>query len=80
MKIDLKSFFKIQGGIANVYVGQPLDTIKVKMQMFPNLYKNAFKCGLETLKKDGINKGLYAGTIPALSANISGILYLEFSA
>ena len=46
------------------------------MQMFPNLYKNAFKCGLETLKKDGINKGLYAGTIPALSANISGILYL----
>ena len=47
------------------------------MQMFPNLYKNAFKCGLETLKKDGFSKGLYAGTIPALSANISGILYLE---
>jgi solute carrier family 25 ornithine transporter 2/15 len=23
----------VLGGIANVYVGQPLDTIKVKMQM-----------------------------------------------
>ena len=45
--------------------------------MFPNLYKNAFKCGLETLKKDGISKGLYAGTIPALSANISGFSNLK---
>ena len=24
----------VLGGIANVYVGQPLDTIKVKMQMY----------------------------------------------
>ncbi len=46
-----------------MYVGQPLDTIKVKMQMFPNLYTNAFKCGLETFKKDGIYRGLYAGNI-----------------
>jgi len=42
------------------------------MQMFPNLYKTALSCGLQTLKKDGIAKGLYAGTVPALSANISG--------
>jgi len=49
-----------------------LDTIKVKMQMFPDLYKTALSCGVQTLKKDGIAKGLYAGTVPALSANISG--------
>jgi solute carrier family 25 ornithine transporter 2/15 len=61
-----------QGGTASVYVGQPLDTIKVKMQMFPNLYNNALKCGLETLKKDGVARGLYAGTVPALTANIAG--------
>ena len=51
---QIKEFIDLKGGIANVYVGQPLDTIKVKMQMFPHLYKNAFKCGLETFKKDGI--------------------------
>ena len=44
--------------------------------MFPHLYKNAFKCGLETFKKDGISRGLYAGTVPALSANISGMYEL----
>lgn len=60
------------GGIACVYVGQPLDTVKVKMQMFPSLYKSGFRCGLETFKKDGIYKGLYAGTVPALAANVAG--------
>lgn len=49
------SFIQL-GGVANVYVGQPLDTIKVKMQMFPNLYKSGMKCGLETFKKDGFPK------------------------
>lgn len=64
-----------EGGTACVYAGQPLDTIKVKMQMFPNLYTSALKCGLETLRKDGIYRGLYAGTIPALSANIAGNIF-----
>lgn len=27
------------GGAASVFVGQPLDTIKVKMQLFPGMYK-----------------------------------------
>lgn len=68
------------GGIATVYTGQPLDTIKVKMQMFPNLYKNALQCGLETFKKDGIYRGLYAGTVPALAANVSenAVLFLSY--
>ena len=46
------------------------------MQMFPNLYNNALKCGLETFKKDGIARGLYAGTVPALAANVSGKIIL----
>jgi len=68
------------GGIANVYVGQPLDTIKVKMQMFPNMYRNALQCGLETFKKDGLGRGLYAGTVPALAANVSenAILFCSY--
>lgn len=39
------------GGIANVLVGQPLDTIKVKMQTFPHLYPNTWNCFRQTLAK-----------------------------
>ncbi|CAG0922458.1 unnamed protein product [Notodromas monacha] len=59
------------GGIAGVYVGQPLDTVKVKMQAFPQLYTNMFKCLSDTYRKDGIWRGLYAGTIPAVVANVA---------
>ncbi|KAK6172479.1 hypothetical protein SNE40_016118 [Patella caerulea] len=59
------------GGAATVFVGQPLDTVKVKMQTFPDLYRNAFYCFKETYKQDGIRRGLYAGTVPSLAANIA---------
>nr|XP_045598151.1 mitochondrial ornithine transporter 1-like isoform X2 [Procambarus clarkii] len=58
------------GGVACVYVGQPLDTVKVKMQTFPHLYKGMTRCFIQTVKRDGI-RGLYAGTLPALAANIA---------
>ncbi|KAF8785408.1 Mitochondrial ornithine transporter 1 like protein [Argiope bruennichi] len=58
------------GGAACVFVGQPLDTIKVKMQTFPHLYQNSLICFKETLFKEGF-RGLYAGTVPALVANIA---------
>jgi solute carrier family 25 ornithine transporter 2/15 len=32
------------GATASVYVGQPLDTLKVKMQAFPHLYPSLEKC------------------------------------
>ncbi len=54
-----------------MYVGQPLDTVKVKMQTFPTLYNNAMYCTLQTFKQDGLVRGLYAGTIPSLAAQIS---------
>ncbi len=59
------------GGVANVYVGQPLDTVKVKMQAFPKLYRSSFHCAVKTFKADGIYRGWYAGTVPALVANVS---------
>ncbi|RZC33877.1 mitochondrial ornithine transporter 1, partial [Asbolus verrucosus] len=59
------------GGIALVYVGQPLDTIKVKMQTFPTVYTGMVNCFMRTLKSDGVYRGLYAGTVPALAANIT---------
>ncbi|XP_063375285.1 mitochondrial ornithine transporter 1 [Cydia amplana] len=59
------------GGVAVVYVGQPLDTVKVKMQTFPQLYKGMYNCLKITLKNDGIVRGLYAGTTPAIMANVA---------
>ncbi|KAI6240098.1 hypothetical protein M3Y99_00495000 [Aphelenchoides fujianensis] len=58
------------GGIANVYAGQPLDTVKVKMQTFPKLYSNWVRCFTDTFRLDGV-WGLYAGSVPALAANIA---------
>lgn len=58
------------GGAATVAVGQPLDTVKVKMQTFPETYPNSFKCFVTTLKNEGLFRGLYAGTTPSLAANI----------
>lgn len=54
-----------------MFVGQPLDTVKVKMQTFPKLYKNMFDCVRQTLKTDGVIKGLYAGTTPAIIASVA---------
>ncbi|XP_012136593.2 mitochondrial ornithine transporter 1 [Megachile rotundata] len=59
------------GGIALVYVGQPLDTVKVKMQTFPSMYKGMVNCFLQTLRTDGVIRGLYAGTMPAVVANVA---------
>ncbi|XP_040571834.1 mitochondrial ornithine transporter 1 [Lepeophtheirus salmonis] len=59
------------GATACVYVGQPLDTLKVKMQAFPNLYPNLRICFKETWNKEGVVRGLYAGTVPSLAANVA---------
>ena len=32
------------GATASVYVGQPMDTLKVKMQTYPQLYPSLGKC------------------------------------
>ncbi|KAK9870963.1 hypothetical protein WA026_009925 [Henosepilachna vigintioctopunctata] len=67
-------------GIAVVYVGQPLDTVKVKMQTFPLLYGSMIDCMKNTLITEGIFKGLYAGTVPALVCNVAenSILFLSY--
>jgi solute carrier family 25 ornithine transporter 2/15 len=61
-----------KGAIASVCVGQPLDTIKTKLQTFPNHYKNFFDCGQKIFFQNGL-RGFYAGTLPSLLANMAGI-------
>ncbi|XP_014484770.1 PREDICTED: mitochondrial ornithine transporter 1 isoform X2 [Dinoponera quadriceps] len=41
------------------------------MQTFPTMYKGMVNCFLQTLRSDGIARGLYAGTIPAVVANVA---------
>lgn len=67
----LDNGFYFTGGIALVYVGQPLDTVKVKMQTFPSMYNGMVDCFTKTFKADGLARGLYAGTVPAIVANVA---------
>lgn len=51
-------------GLTTVVVGQPLDTIKVRMQGMPSAAKqNAFTVGSELFRREGI-RGLYRGGLP----------------
>jgi len=70
------------GAATSVYVGQPLDTLKVKMQTFPELYPNLRVCFQRTWEKEGLVRGLYAGTVPSLAANIAenSILFAAYGA
>lgn len=59
------------GATVSVYVGQPLDTVKTNLQIYPNRYRNFLHCAKTIFHKHGIH-GLYAGTVPALLANVAG--------
>lgn len=69
--IQKLSFDFFQGGVALVFVGQPLDTMKVKMQTFPTMYRGMLDCFVKTFKSDGFARGLYAGTVPSIVANVA---------
>ncbi|KAL5271963.1 hypothetical protein ACHWQZ_G000230 [Mnemiopsis leidyi] len=60
----------ILGGTAAVYSTQPLDTIKVKMQTSPRQHSSILQTLSQTFKREGM-RGLYAGSTPAVIANIS---------
>ena len=67
------------GGTVCSYTGQPMDTIKVKMQTYPHLYSNAMRCAFQTIKREGFLR-LYAGAVPAAAANVaqSSFLFLSY--
>lgn len=41
------------------------------MQTYPKLHNNMVSCWSDTFRKDGIARGLYAGTLPAIVANVA---------
>ena len=52
------------GGIAQVLVGQPFDTLKVRLQTQP-VYKGVIDCAAKTMTGEGI-RGFYRGTMMPL--------------
>lgn len=71
----IKNFFAGGfGGICTVFVGHPLDTIKVRLQTMPivpgqaPLYRGTWDCLTKTIKHEGI-RGLYKG----MGAPITGV-------
>lgn len=70
------------GGAAGVLVGQPLDTVKVKLQTYPNLYRSSYNCFVQTFRSDGVRRGLYRGTVPNLVANVAenSVLFCAYGA
>ena len=57
------------GGLACVLVGQPLDTVKIKMQTYSSVYRSSFSCFWNLLQSEGM-RGIYAGTTPAIASNL----------
>ncbi|CAM9943297.1 unnamed protein product [Choristocarpus tenellus] len=55
----------IFGSAACVYTGQPLDTIKVRMQARPDAFSGPFQCLRKTLAEEHITS-LWKGSTPAL--------------
>lgn len=65
--INLVSGFS--GGTANVLIGQPFDTAKTKMQIYPDFYKGMW----DSLKQSWVQekfKGIYSGLLPNLMVNV----------
>jgi len=58
------------GGLACVLAGQPLDTIKVKLQTYPHLFNSTYHAFTKTLSEDGV-RGFYAGSAPAVISNVA---------
>ena len=67
-------------GTINVVVGLPMDTIKVKMQTFPADNPTVGKSIMKVARTDGLFRGLYAGAIPSLMANVgeNAVLFVAY--
>ena len=57
-KVDFMNVAKdvvasVLGSMAQTYAGQPLDTIKVRMQGVHNEFRNPVDCFIKTVRKEG---------------------------
>jgi solute carrier family 25 carnitine/acylcarnitine transporter 20/29 len=67
LKLQLEREF-FAGGIAGsvgIFIGYPLDMVKIKLQVFPDQYKSATQCLRQAIKEEGF-VGLYKGCLPPI--------------
>ncbi|KAG2769578.1 hypothetical protein PC129_g20238 [Phytophthora cactorum] len=60
------------GGIAGVVVGQPFDTVKVRLQTYSKYYNGAIDCARQTLKHEGFSgffKGMTSPVVGSAATN-----------
>lgn len=82
-KLGTISTFGIGGiaGLITVYVTQPLDTVKTRMQSIEahSLYKNSFACGAMIVRDEGV-RALWSGAVPRLARLImsGGIVFTMY--
>lgn len=67
------------GGAGSTSLSHPLDSVKVKMQTFPHLYRGGIDCMKQVIQKDGV-RGLYRGLVPGviLSMTEASIRYMTY--
>ncbi|XP_065184038.1 mitochondrial ornithine transporter 1-like [Sycon ciliatum] len=67
------------GGAACVLAGQPFDTVKVKMQTFPEVHAGVVQCLTKTVRMEGF-RALYAGSTSSFVSNIgeNAVLFLLY--
>jgi hypothetical protein len=51
------------GGAVGVFIGQPFDCIKVRLQSLGDTYSGSFDCLAKTIRQEGV-LGLYRGVLP----------------
>lgn len=82
-KLGALSTFGIGGiaGIITVYVTQPLDTVKTRMQSMEarSLYRNSAHCAMEIIRKEGVLT-FWSGALPRLGRLIlsGGIVFTMY--
>ncbi|KAI2174940.1 hypothetical protein LOZ21_006766, partial [Ophidiomyces ophidiicola] len=82
-KLGTLSTFAIGGmaGLVTVYVTQPLDTVKTRMQSIEarNSYNNSFECAAKILRDEGIFT-FWSGAVPRLARLIlsGGIVFTMY--
>ncbi len=66
-------------GVAVVLVGQPFDTIKIRLQSQKQHYKNAFDCAKQILGQEGVS-AFYKGSLsPILGSAFTLSLFYGFN-
>ncbi|ELT92099.1 hypothetical protein CAPTEDRAFT_168388 [Capitella teleta] len=58
------------GGAGSASLSHPLDSVKVKMQTFPTMYRGGLHCMQEVVRQDGI-RGLYRGLTPGVTLSMT---------